>query len=404
MTGNGVTARQWWKKPRLRRDEDEHQERKVTWLELFYDLVFVVVIAELSHSLAEHVSVAGVMTFALLFIPVWWVWIGGTFYNDRFETDDLSHRLFTFLQMLPVGAMAVFAHDGLGATSVGFALSYAAARVLIIYLWLRGGLHDAEARPLTTRYSVGFGVSVLLFVISVFVPAPARFMLWGVGLIFDLLTPLTTLHVQRQLPRLTTSHLPERFGLFVIIVLGESVVGVVQGVAERDSLTWLSALTAALGMALAFGMWWLYFDFIARRRAKPGVWWFALWTYLHVPFVMATTALGAGVLNVVSNEDATLPGESRWLLVGAVAMALLTLGVLELVLYRAADEPTRAFISVPLKLISGFIAAGFGFWGAGFGSTTLLSLLLLLVIVNMIYGAAAWFRQTALAPVGNAQD
>lgn len=156
-----MTAQRWWQKPRLRRDEEAHQERKVSWLELFYDLVFVVVIAELSHSLAGHISVSGVVGFILLFIPVWWVWIGGTFYNDRFETDDLGHRLFTFLQMLPVGALAVFAHDGLGETSTGFALSYAAARALITYLWLRGGLHDPVARPLTNRYGIGFSVSVL---------------------------------------------------------------------------------------------------------------------------------------------------------------------------------------------------------------------------------------------------
>lgn len=391
-----MTTWRWWQKPQLRHDEEVHQERKVTWLELFYDLVFVVVIAELSHSLAEHVSAAGVAAFALLFIPVWWVWIGGTFYNDRFEADDLSHRLFTLLQMLPVGAMAVFAHDGLGETSVGFALSYAAARALITYLWWRGGLHDPQARPLTNRYGVGFSVSILLFVASTFVPPPARFIFWGIGLLFDLVTPLTTLGVQRQLPRLTTSHLPERFGLFVIIVLGESVVGVVQGVAERESLTWLSTLPAGLGMVLAFGMWWLYFDFIARRRAKQGVWWFSFWTYLHLPFVMATTAIGAGVLNVVSNESRELPDESRWLLVGAVAAALITLGMLELILHREQGEPTNQRISVPLKIMAGLAATSLGYWGTGLGPIALLSLLMLLLIVNMAYGAVVWFRQVTV--------
>lgn len=391
-----MTIQRWWQKPRLRDDEEAHQERKVSWLELFYDLVFVVVIAELSHSLAGHISVSGVVGFILLFIPVWWVWIGGTFYNDRFETDDLGHRLFTFLQMLPVGAMAVFAHDGLGETSTGFALSYAAARALITYLWLRGGLHDPVARPLTNRYGIGFSASVLFFVISVFVPTPARFVFWGVGLLFDLLTPLTTLNIQRRLPRLTTSHLPERFGLFVIIVLGESVVGVVQGVAEGETLTWLTAVLGVLGIALAFGMWWLYFDFIARRRAKPGVWWGSLWTYLHLPFVMATAAVGAGVLDVISNERVALPTEGRWLLVGAVAAALITLGALELVLHRDPTEPTRQLVSSPLKMVTGLAALPLGLWGTALGAVSLLGLLLLLVIVNMVYGAVVWFRQTTL--------
>src|SRR5690349_13150855 len=95
---------QWWQPPRLIFADDE-EERRVSWLELFYDLVFVVVISQLSHYLAEHVSLAGALSFGLLFVPVWWVWIGGTIYNARFETPDISYRVATLAQMLPVAAM-----------------------------------------------------------------------------------------------------------------------------------------------------------------------------------------------------------------------------------------------------------------------------------------------------------
>ena len=200
-----MAKRQWWEKPRLRTDEEEEHERRVTWLELFFDLVFVVVVAELSHSLAEHISVEGIIGFILLFIPVWWNWIGGTFYNERFETNDVSNRIFVFLQMLPVAALAVFAHDALGETSVGFTLAYAAGRVLIIFLWLRGGWHEKIFRPVSNRYAIGFSVSVLLFVGSIFVAPPVRFWLWGLGLLIDLVTPMTTLHIQARLPRFSTS-------------------------------------------------------------------------------------------------------------------------------------------------------------------------------------------------------
>ena len=120
-----------WQKPRLRTDEDEDKERKVTWVELFYDLVFVVVIAELSHTLSAHITIDAVIGFILIFIPVWWIWIGGTFYSERFQTDDVSFRIITLLQMIPVLVLTVFIHDGLGETSAQFALSYAAARIII---------------------------------------------------------------------------------------------------------------------------------------------------------------------------------------------------------------------------------------------------------------------------------
>ena len=353
----------WWEKPVLRTDEEEERERKVTWLELFYDLVFVVVIAQLAHSLAGHVSASGMLGFVLLFVPVWWVWIAGTFYKERFETIDISNRLFTFLQMLPVAAMAVFAHHALDETAVGFALSYAAARTLVTVLWLRGGWHDKRFRPVSNRFAIGFALVILLFVASVFVAPPVRFAMWGVALFIELVTPLFTLQIQAKLPRLSTSKLPERFGLFTIIVLGETIVGVVSGVAEQEHLTTTIAVTAALGIAIGFGLWWIYFDFVARRLPRPGIWWNLTLNYLHLPLVMGIVAVGAGVMNVVAHEGEALPDAVRWLLVGAVALALITMGVQELILHRHPDEPTNHRVSVPLKIGAGVIALTLGFTG-----------------------------------------
>ena len=390
-----MATRQWWERPRLRTDEEEERERRVSWLELFYDLVFVVVVAEVAHYLAEHISAQGVLGYVLLFIAVWWAWIGGTFYTERFETQDVSYRLLTFLQMLPVAAMAVFASDGLGASSAQFALAYAAVRSLITFMWLRGGWHELQFRPVAIRYSIGFTFSILLFVLSVFVPPPLRFVLWGVGLLSDLVTPATTLNLQRRLPRFSSSRLPERFGLFVIIVLGEAIVGVVQGVAEQHALSLATGITGTVGMALVFGLWWVYFDFIARRPFKRGPWWQLVWVYLHLPLVMSIAAIGAGVLNVLTLEPGAPGSDVAWLLGGAAAVALVAIGLLELTLRRAADEPTDQRVSVSLKLGAGVAAMVLGLVGGGLGPAGLLTALVLLVLVQMIYGAYVWYRSAA---------
>lgn len=393
-----MTKRQWWEKPRLRTDEEEDRERRVGWLELFFDLVFVVVVSELSHSLAEYISITGVIGFVLLFIPVWWIWIGGTFYNERFETHDVSNRIFVFLQMLPVAALAVFAHAALGETSSGFALAYAAGRAIIIILWLRGGWHDQRFRPVSNRYAIGFGLSFLLFVGSVFTSPPVRFGLWGLGLLIDVVTPMTTLHIQARLPRFSTSRLPERLGLFVIIVLGETLVGVVRGMAELHHLTLAAGLTGGLGIAVGFGLWWVYFDFVARRQFKRGRWWPLIWTYLHLPLLMGIVAVGAGVSNVVASEETGLPDEARWLISGAVAVALIIMGLLELTLHRHEDEPTHPYLSPLLKFAGGVLALGLGWLGVGFSPTWLLNLLLLPIFIQMIYGAYVWFQQPLAEP------
>ena len=264
--------RKWWQPPRNIRDREE--ERSVTFLELFYDLVYVVLIAELAHTLAEHINPTGVGGFVFMFLLVWVAWINGTLYHDLHGNNDIRIRVFTFLQMFTVAAMAVFAHDALGESAAGFALSFAAYQLVLTYLWWRTGVHDPDHRPLSQPYSLAFLISTLLFIASAFVPVPWRFYLWGLALVLSLLIPLYNLtqgrnnpDVQAQLD-IAMSVSPsavERFGLFTIIVLGEVIVGVVNGVAEHHHLSWTVGITAALGMLSAIGLWWVYFDFVSHH-------------------------------------------------------------------------------------------------------------------------------------------
>ena len=384
--------REWWERPRLRVGEED--ERRVSWLELFFDLAFVVIVSQLAHSLALQVGWAGLGVYVLLFVPAWWAWIGGTLYNERFETHDMSYRLFVFLQILAVGGMAVFAHDGTGKLSEEFALSYIAARVIIVTMWARGGWHNPLFRPVSNRYVAGFLVSIALWSLSLLVGPPLRFALWAVGLTFDLLTPMTTLHFQSRLPRSRHSKIPERFGLFIIIVLGEAMVGVISGLAARDPFTLASALTGALGLALVFGLWWLYFDFVGRRNgARPGIWWSTSWNYLHLPLAMSIAALSAAVQNLVAHEGEAPASEVHWLMVGAVAVALLAIGLIETSARREAGEMAHPSLSPGLKIGGAVAAVALGVLDPGWTSAVLMGWLLVPLLVQMAYGAYAWYHQ-----------
>src|SRR5687768_14084216 len=167
----------------------EEKERHATWLELFYDLVFVAVVSQLAENLDHDISLIGLLSFIALFIPVWFAWLGATFFATRFGTDDLGHRILTLLQMMGAAAMAVNVSDGFGKTSVGFALSYAAIRFILVIEYLRIRRHITSARPLTERYLIGFGSSAIIWTVSAFVPPPLRFILWGIGLAIDFGTP-----------------------------------------------------------------------------------------------------------------------------------------------------------------------------------------------------------------------
>ena len=382
----------FWQRPALRNDEDGERERRVGWLELFYDLVFVVVISQLAHHLAEHLDAKGLWQFVATFIPVWWVWIGGMYYAERFETQDFSFRLFTFLQMLPVAGMALtgaYAFDGKWA---GFAASYVFARLIIIFLWWRGARHDARFGPTAVRFNTGFIASAVLWSISMFTPLEVSITLAVIGLVCDLVAPWTTIEQQSQLPRLSSSHLPERFGLFVIIVLGEALIGVINGVAESKSLALPVLFEGAMGMLMVFAMWWLYFDFVARRSPKPQISATLPWSYLHLPLVMGITASSAASLHAIAAEG-VLDDATRWVMAGAVALKLTVIGILEYTLQREPGEPTHEHGSSWLKFAGAAVALLIGALSAGMNAITLMLLLFAVVLVQLVYGVWVWFTR-----------
>lgn len=345
----------WWRKPTLR-DDGSDVSRKASWLELFYDLVFVVIIAELSHKLAHDVSWEGIGAFVVFFVPAIFMWLGSTIYNDRFDNDDASHRTLTFLKMLPAAGLALSVHMGIVEGAMGFAFSYAAARVLLAFLWARAGYHNEPARQMGYRLAMGSMLSASAWILSAFVDPPLRYALWGLGVVIDVSTPFLTFKVQDRLPNVSTSHILERYDLFTIIVLGESVVGVVSGVAVNDHPTMQTWIVALLGMMIAFGFWWSYFDNSTSESPRLTGLWSILRAYMHLPMIIGLAATGAAVLELVSHQESVLPNPVMWLLAGGVALALGAMGVIEKAASQTAEDArVRRRIAV-LRWVSAVVA------------------------------------------------
>ncbi|MFL6494371.1 MAG: low temperature requirement protein A [Nitrososphaera sp.] len=327
--------------------------RHATWLELFYDLVFVVVIFQLANNLEEDFSLYGFLGFLALFVPVWWSWTGAAFYATRFDTDDLVHRILVLLQMVGAAALAVNVSDALGSGSAGFALSYAAIRIILVLEYVRTGINKSFsfATPLIRRYSIGFLIAAILWIISAFIPPPARFLLWGIGLAIDFATPITARRLHSQFaPHI--SHLPERMGLFTIIVLGESVLEVVAGVSSMKFDIYSMSMLA-LGLSIPFSLWWLYFDSVdgvpiraLREKGRFGV--YSIWLFGHFPLVVAITSVGVGLGYITSNTHGlVLSDAEQWLVCGSVALSLGAQGILQLstayyYLYTGSSQNYRA--------------------------------------------------------------
>ena len=383
------TFRRLWQPPG--RYEDRATDRRVTFLELFFDLVFVVVISQLAHHLATHPSWSGVGWFVFLFYAVWSSWLNGTLYHDLHTTNDISVRVFTFAQMLAVSVMAVFIGDIPGEGSTGFALAYAANTSVLVILWFRTGLHDPQHRPGSVPYSTGYLIAALLFVVSVAFDGPLRYWLWAAALAAEVAGWVVGMYrwkppaTQGGDARIsTTPSLIERMGLFVIIVLGEVIVGAVTGMAEIHPIEADGIVIGLLGVVVAIGLWWIYFDLISYRAPVPRR--TQLWLNLHFPLVVAIGAGGAAVLNTVEHVVEPLPDAVRWLLVGSLAGAVLSIALIAWALELRRTQPElyrTAEIALPLSALL-CLGVGLTAWGAKASLTAMVVLLLAPVAAGVV--------------------
>ena len=318
--------------PRLQTVE-QNRHRTATWLELFYDLAFVVVVAVLGVRLYENVTWTGLATFLGYFALLWWLWASHTFYADRYDTDDLVYRLLATAQIMAVLVIAAALTAGPAESHMALSAGYAAARLVLLAMYARVYRHVAETRRLVGGYLVGFGIAAALWTASIFAPEPARFALWAVALTIDLATPWVMRRQQAAVP-LDVSHLPERFGLFTILVLGESLAAVMAGLRHLD---WAlgPVLTAAFGVGIATALWWMYFDnaegsVVRRSEADRRTWRPTTWIYTHLPLAAALAVVGVALEHAVTESGHRAMDQShRWLLVGAVMIALSTMALIQ---------------------------------------------------------------------------
>lgn len=348
---------------------DTPSERRVTWLELFFDLIFVAAVAEVGAPLATDYSWPGLLRYSFLFVLIWWAWSGHTLYSTRFDHDDLLQRVLILVQCFIAAVMAANAKEALDSrSSAGFGAAYAGMRIVLVIQYVRAR-RVPETRALTTRYAVGFGAAALLWMTSALLDAPQRYWVWSVALLVDFATPsLASRHSMKFPPDPT--HFPERFGLFTIILLGEFVAAVMRGIESQEYWSFPAAATAFSSMAFAFVLRWWYFD-VARSaaarhiRTKRQAARFQIWHYAHLPMFLGIGVAGAGFEHLISLRNGErLTGTEAWVLCSAVAVlmaALASIGATSEISQTHAGR--RGYLWAQYGLIA--VAVGFGMFAHG---------------------------------------
>jgi low temperature requirement protein LtrA len=308
---------------------NNRSHRPVSWLELFFDLIFVAAVAQVGEPLAHEFTLAGLFRYAFLFLLIWWSWLGNTMFSTRFESDDTLQRVLTFVQVFAAAVMAANAKEALSTRdAAGFGAAYALMRLVLVVQYLRGRKVKA-ARKLASLHAIGFGAAALLWFGAALLDTPGRFYVWGLALAIDLATPMLSVHYTHKLPP-DAAHIPERHGLFTIILIGESVTAVMRGIETQEGWTVSAASAAILGLCLTFLYWWWYFNHYADAEnrkvnsAKSSALFFA-WSYAHFPLCLGIAVAGLGVKHLISlMAGERMDSAGTCILLGAASLVMLS--------------------------------------------------------------------------------
>jgi len=291
------------------------KHRSSTPLELLFDLVFVVAVSRAVKGLVTQVQAGelgrGLMVFMMVFLAIWWAWANFAWFASAYDVDDGPYRLLVMLQMAGVLVLAAGV-DSLGRTAnlKVITIGYAIMRLALAIQWLRAGRGHPAGRATTRRYAIGISVLQVGWVARLALPETTTWNMVSFGLmgLMELAVPVIAERARRT--NWHPHHIAERYSLFVIILLGESVLAAVSGLRNDVPLfdrDWGSITVAACSLILLFALWWIYFlvpvgDGLIKRRHIA-----FRWSYVHALVFFALALLGAGLDLAVSVAEST-PG------------------------------------------------------------------------------------------------
>jgi low temperature requirement protein LtrA len=305
-TSHGTHRRRPWVAPLGPRSPEE-AHRAATPLELFFDLVIVVAVAQaasgLHHELSEGHFGAGVLVYAMAFFGVWWAWVNFTWFASAYDNDDVAYRLLVLLQMTGAlvfaAGLASFQH---GDRTVGV-LGYVLMRLALVTLWLRAARADVARRRSARRYALGVFLVQVAWVALLFAPRELGLAGFWALVACELLVPAWA--ERAAVTPWHPVHIAERYGLFTLITLGESVLAASLAVrsATEGGASARGLLPVILGgLLIVFSFWWLYFERPGHEALTSFAAAFA-WGYGHYFVLAAAAAVGAGL--AVSVDHAT---------------------------------------------------------------------------------------------------
>ena len=294
----------WWQEPRKASEVEE--DRTVSTLELFFDIVFSIYLARITQWEAlTAVTIEHFLTFILIFSQGWWIWFNSCVYHDFHGRQDVRTRVMTFIQMIGMGSASIFAADPLRANVMGFGLSYGALLIFFAFLWHSTGRYDSEHEPYATPYSRICLLLGALFIGSIFIAEKYRLIVW---FLVGFLQINIHFFVYRSNKRHgvdiirkfgVTKALQARFGRLPLIILGQIIGQLLAGVYSVQLVLPVNFQKAFLGLFISIGIWWIYYDFVPIERPKERLRSTAVWITGQWIIAFVLCVLGVQIIRTI---------------------------------------------------------------------------------------------------------
>lgn len=373
----------WWGPPR--KFSIKSDERKISWLELFYDLVYVIVISRITKHLADKPGPEGILNYVYLFAMIFWGWLNGSEYHDLHGSPGIRTRFMTLWQMMAVAALGVALDSPQDAFITRTTICFAFLQGFITYLWWSVGIYDKNHRRLSVPYVACYLAGFALLIVSLFAPPSSLPIFFLSVLVINFLPPfLNSRRLRSQNSDFSLSmSMVERLGLFTIIVFGENILGIINGtgaVAAQEAATWFCF---ALGILIVFALWWIFFALVADRECRHGFLRGQLFAFMFIPTLASLGIIGA-TCSVLFANAGEINGHLHMVRnIFGVGMGLFLLSVLAItrLLVYPSDYGKARKVLEPLIFTS---ALAITFITIFLSSTPLVYLLLIIFIILFV--------------------
>ncbi|MDO4263920.1 MAG: low temperature requirement protein A [Deinococcus sp.] len=319
------------------------EEQKVSWLELFFDLIFVTSFDQLAKRLGDSFSPENVVIFLLMFAALWSVWAGNTQFAARFGNENRIYRWGTLVELLTLGVLSLTLRGDLSDVGWLFAAAYAFNRFTLVAMYLLVSRSEPAAARFAQITAAGLGLSGVLWLLSIPSSDTLTLVLWGLALLVTVLTPLVAQRYHHNaLPH--HEHLPERVGLLQIIALGGIVTELVAG-GRQQQLTLQDQGPTFLALITCIALFRLYFDqsralpvLLANLQSRGGT--LMAWLYAHLPLTIAIMMLGVGFGHGIAYEDEHHDQLNLSLVSWSLAAVFASLGLIRYAASRLISVPS----------------------------------------------------------------